>query len=477
MGDNQDLKFVCKLCYKRYPCGKSLGGHMRSHVVATSSEIDEQMKKMESLKMRDQETRFEFGGSSSYGLRENPRKTWRAVGSSNLPMPQEKVCKQCGKVFLSVKALCGHMACHSDKDKGGGSFNLKDEHSWTIDSNSSDTDGEDHFPVMNNASASTRPKRYKKITHNNSSFTSPDVKSGSESASEVFEQDQEEVAKCLMMLSRDSGNWNAANSLMDSSDNNSVVLEMKSSSIDIKTPKKDIDESPKNGRKIAESQSSDSMYFLGEDNEDGSDVSADMFLLKSDYNSCKSKNSVEMDRRIKGYYEKNDYYEFGVESSSGKHDFKRKTQDSSYDPVQNKSSTGKKIKISFSDANKKKKKKKYECLNCKKIFSSYQALGGHRPCHNKRPTGSTYETGENSLDSPSYMETKVKTSNKTKGHKCPFCPRIFKSGQALGGHKRSHFIGGAEGTGHRTQVTKEAAKPELLDLNVAPIEDEDEQFM
>ncbi|CAO2828321.1 unnamed protein product [Amaranthus hypochondriacus] len=31
---------------------------------------------------------------------------------------------------------------------------------------------------------------------------------------------------------------------------------------------------------------------------------------------------------------------------------------------------------------------------------------------------------------------------KVKGHKCPYCDRAFKSGQALGGHKRSHLMGG-----------------------------------
>ncbi|CAO2828319.1 unnamed protein product [Amaranthus hypochondriacus] len=33
-------------------------------------------------------------------------------------------------------------------------------------------------------------------------------------------------------------------------------------------------------------------------------------------------------------------------------------------------------------------------------------------------------------------------SKKEKDYKCPFCPRIFTSGQALGGHKRSHLRGG-----------------------------------
>lgn len=535
MGEDQDLKFMCKLCDKKYPCGKSLGGHMRSHVIATSSsELDEQkgeMKKMASLKMKDQQARFELGGNSGYGLRENPKKTWRAA-DSDLPMPQEKVCKQCGKVFQSIKALCGHMACHSEKEKGG----LKDEHSWTSESkklmvmdSNSDTEAEDPLPVRNKSSA--RPKRYKKIVHA-CSFTLPNdvVNTGSESVSDIFEQDQQEVAKCLMMLSRDSGNWNGVNSFMESSDNNSVVLETKSSSIDMKIPNKDAsnrvhnrDESPKARKmegiadaEIIESENSDSMYFLGENKTAESDVSVDGFHRNRDDKCFESKIGVKtrcndsnaekghlkVMNRIKGYIQSRtglkeyDYCDFGVASNSGKHDSRRKIKDSPYDP-EYRTGSYKKIKLSFSDT----KKKKYECLNCKKIFSSYQALGGHRPCH-KRAFESRYETGENRLDfdttynnidggnlrkslssrkataegSPCYSETKIK-NKKAKGHECPFCHRIFKSGQALGGHKRSHFIDGAEESGHRTQVIK-AAIPNLLDLNVAPVETgNDVQFM
>nr|KYP76419.1 hypothetical protein KK1_020661 [Cajanus cajan] len=62
-------------------------------------------------------------------------------------------------------------------------------------------------------------------------------------------------------------------------------------------------------------------------------------------------------------------------------------------------------------------------------------------------------------------------SKKTKDHECPICYRIFKSGQALGGHKRSHFIGGSE---ENTLVIKQAAPvvPCLIDLNLpAPVDE------
>ena len=63
-------------------------------------------------------------------------------------------------------------------------------------------------------------------------------------------------------------------------------------------------------------------------------------------------------------------------------------------------------------------------------------------------------------------------SKKNKGHECPFCFRVFKSGQALGGHKRSHFVGGSE---DRTLVIKQDSPkmPGLIDLNLPASVEED----
>nr|GMD25603.1 zinc finger protein 655-like [Ipomoea batatas] len=521
--DHQELmKFVCKQCYKRYPCGKSLGGHMRSHVVANSAEMVEggggggdptAMK-------RDHQQRFEHGGGySTYGLRENPKKTWRAVDSTS-PLPQEKACKQCGKVFQSLKALCGHMACHSDKERGGG---VKDDQSWSTE--------EDQIPTTttrDRSQSTHHPKRYKKLVVKSYSLSLTNNNSiGSSSVSEIDEQEQEEVAKCLMMLSKDSGNWYG--SVVEFSDNNSVVLETKSSSIDMKTSirsnkgngngngtvykvcnnrENETHQNPPTKKmgdrkvmkssivhtEMAESQSSDSGYFLGE-NKVESDVSVNGFLAK-----CKVLN------RVKGYVsggvekEYENYDEFGVASNSGKQ--KRATNDTSYDPEMETGSYNKKMKAASASASSP-AKKKYECLNCKKSFNSYQALGGHRPCHKKTNPDmeSGYGTGENSLEADetynhgnggrirdcfgskkagSGKDTTEKKARpkKGKGHECPFCHRMFKSGQALGGHKRSHFIGGAQVI-NGTQTPAAAAKEEaadLLDLNLpAPVEDEDDE--
>ncbi|KAL8064521.1 hypothetical protein ABFX02_01G096300 [Erythranthe guttata] len=102
----------------------------------------------------------------------------------------------------------------------------------------------------------------------------------------------------------------------------------------------------------------------------------------------------------------------------------------------------------------------FQCKACKKVFNSHQALGGHRASHKKvkgcyaaRLDGPTEE--ENPDDEPSRSEPLTPsesdgprpgpgpaTSNprRTKMHECSVCRRVFSSGQALGGHKRCHWL-------------------------------------
>ena len=71
------------------------------------------------------------------------------------------------------------------------------------------------------------------------------------------------------------------------------------------------------------------------------------------------------------------------------------------------------------------------------------------------------------------------TSKKVKGHKCIYCPKVFKSGQALGGHKRSHMMG--SNSNNKLVFSRSSSrlvesceiKPPLIDLNLpAPLEED-----
>lgn len=562
--DSDQLRFVCKLCDKKYPCAKSLGGHMRSHVIAAASansaESDEFLdpeKKVSPLVSGSNLKRelgtssinvnAEIGGASGYGLRENPKKTWRAVDSTNFPVPSvqmERICKQCGKGFQSLKALCGHMACHSEKERV-----LKDDHSWTSESGKlvmdshSDTEAEDQRRLTRSKS-----KRYKRLVVKSSHFnlgnTSTNNNGSNSSVSEIDEQEQEEVAMCLMMLSRDSGNWGGVNSVVESSDNNSVVLETKSSSIDMKIGRKagglnfgggetlqikkigGADWKLKSSGFDAESvhlENSYSGYFRNGVKKVESDISVDELLrygtggYKKQQPNARGEVEVfddELGKAInkgksyetglsKGFTKEKGFGEVGSSSKSVKYDPKKGSRDDSDSTEFRRKESLRKLIYDSSDGEFSKKlvhkKSKYECLNCNKTFNSHQALGGHRPCHRKNNAAfaSRYGSGENSLEddddiTPDSLtagklgerlsnkkhlpEKKVK-SKKSKGHECPFCFRMFKSGQALGGHKRSHFINGSEDYISRTPVLNQEAADDIHDFNIdlnlpAPEEDE-----
>ncbi|PSS26370.1 Zinc finger protein [Actinidia chinensis var. chinensis] len=105
---------------------------------------------------------------------------------------------------------------------------------------------------------------------------------------------------------------------------------------------------------------------------------------------------------------------------------------------------------------------KYICETCFKVFRSYQALGGHRASHKKPRV-------QNNMVSEPEPESK----NGEKVHECPYCFRVFSSGQALGGHKRSHVTGSSSTT---TKVAPNKSKfvESLIDLNLpAPMEEDE----
>ncbi|XP_076947230.1 uncharacterized protein LOC143619097 [Bidens hawaiensis] len=446
--DQDELRFVCRLCDKKYPSGKSLGGHMRSHMIAAAATNSSESEGNGMDNGNGNEN------PSSYGLRENPKKTWRAVDSSTFPFPNEKICKQCGKGFQSLKALCGHMACHSDKDR-----NFKDyDHSWTsenldhdekvVTESYSDVE-EPEFSQDPTRVTRSKSKRYMKVVVKPYSLN---YNYASSSVSEIDELDQEEVAMVLMMLSKDSSNWagvNSVNSVVETSDNNSADLEIKSAATDMKCSKK------ASGLNAADS------FEYQNGNHTPKNVENDTFSieewLRNDRNK-KSKLSYEEKLEIK----RNLFNEIAYRESLRK---RACIDDDSYNPE-------------VEDGSSNKKRNKYECLNCNKIFTSFQGLGGHRPCHKRNNTfGSKTDNGENGLEGefaptrkPKY-DIKIK-AKKSKGHECPICFRMFKSGQALGGHKRSHFLNRG-GIDHFAGMEHEGPSClDMIDLNLpAPEED------
>ncbi|CAO2834828.1 unnamed protein product [Amaranthus hypochondriacus] len=116
------------------------------------------------------------------------------------------------------------------------------------------------------------------------------------------------------------------------------------------------------------------------------------------------------------------------------------------------------------------KKKIYKCETCDKVFRSYQALGGHRASHKKnRVIGNNLiieEIKEMGIDYDDENEKKI--------YECPICLRVFSSGQALGGHKRSHGV--LDYSPRKKIMVINTTNQRLIDLNLpAPLDFDDDQ--
>lgn len=123
---------------------------------------------------------------------------------------------------------------------------------------------------------------------------------------------------------------------------------------------------------------------------------------------------------------------------------------------------------------------KFQCEICSKVFASSQALGSHRTSHNKKikmnfppEVNNNNNEGESKQFIKSNNNGVIKNAVK-KVHECPFCGKVFGSGQALGGHKRSHLMSSSTTTTTTTTTTpSSSAKPgdSLVDSNSAKIQE------
>ncbi|WZZ16668.1 hypothetical protein YC2023_109757 [Brassica napus] len=303
-------------------------------------------------------------------------KRWREREMFDRPIKMEKefVCKFCNKKFPSGKSLGGHIRIHSPQSSvHSDSFIGKNNNSKKrlVDQRalaSHNYEGEKKMVMeMDTQSASE--------TTTTSSGPAMIKRSKKQPSSESFstvswssDPGIDQGSKDLMFLHLGRKDFN----LPESSENNSEILETKSSSGELlKTPDKvavgdDSDDSD-NG-------SSDSDYFMSGPKK--SDVSVGGSLrntgVGSGFNSFKNGD------------------ELGVKEGGSKH----------------------------------------ELGKSKRVSPSYGS--------------DSYEDKKNSKfhrSSDGGMVKKASGGDKnSKGHECPVCFKVYSSGQALGGHKRSHTI-------------------------------------
>lgn len=105
----------------------------------------------------------------------------------------------------------------------------------------------------------------------------------------------------------------------------------------------------------------------------------------------------------------------------------------------------------------------YKCSVCGKTFSSPQALGGHKASHRKPSLGDN-EPALSGSGSTGAGVSATGTTGTGRVHKCMICFKEFPTGQALGGHKRRHYDGGAAGSSEVASTSQKG-----FDLNIPAV--------
>ncbi|KAL5213848.1 hypothetical protein ABZP36_003000 [Zizania latifolia] len=123
------------------------------------------------------------------------------------------------------------------------------------------------------------------------------------------------------------------------------------------------------------------------------------------------------------------------------------------------------------------KRTRFQCPACKKVFRSYQALGGHRASHVRGGRGGCCAPPSNRPPSPAtplqpLPECDGGEEEDAKPHQCPCCFRVFASGQALGGHKKSQLCSAAAAAASGSPLPVTIESHGFIDLNLpAPFDD------
>ncbi|KAJ4841151.1 hypothetical protein Tsubulata_016911 [Turnera subulata] len=411
MGQDQKKMHVCKLCNKRFLSGKMLGGHMRVHGASSSIKAK--------LKPQSRDMGFDGCNTPGYGLRENPKKSWRFSGSpqdDGAAFGETLGSKVCGREFGALKSLHGHMTHHSEQERraaGCKMFQERKKIHWknrsgellrqkppinqkkqgnlkqTEVSIESRASSRSNLVLMSISDSDTgivsrrkRSSRMRYKIHPDSSFSSLNE---SETGCEI-EQEMQEVAVCLIMLSRGERRFGGFHLLYQ------------------KRSKETEDANACDGDKS----------FFDEVDYDDKPIKTKR-PREEEINSCASQCEIEKESWTKG---------------------------------------------------------EFKCRICDKILLSHQALGGHQTLHRRMKhctalrsdnthegaqtefspqietrgkfvePGSVQDAMENEMDGMTLRGCEAKKSGEV--HRCSICFRSFPSARALGGHKGRAHVGKAK---------------------------------
>lgn len=406
--------------------------------------------------------------NSNYGLRENPKKSWRISDPTKRGLIKNGAvsCKQCGKNFPSLRALSGHMRCHSIKNNNSevhrckecgkefGSIRAMFGHmkSHSKKSRARDESVDQSLSDLDNL-CPVRRKR-SRIHYNIAPI---------ESTSQL--EAAEEAALCLMMLSRGVGDWSKVDSVAECSDDCSAYFGGGDDKKETTKTCLSLDccisgyASVYSRENLAEFDDHDSKFVVEDEMKVESGVVDDdkLLIVKNGMKAEKlcgfaikldGADDSMSDNPIKSTELDKDFF---VANEVGEVSSVKKGSVSVNEPDSEKNSVNEVLKDSEMT---KRKKPEYKCrARDNKVVHSHRSLGGCIARHKLQ--GSSTVTlpvteADSELDQLKCSNTQLKQErcdvgfvslkmNKTKEHECPICFKVFTSGQALGGHKRAHY--------------------------------------
>ncbi|GFS45223.1 hypothetical protein Acr_00g0094970 [Actinidia rufa] len=459
---------VCSVCNKGFSSGKALGGHMRVHVQQAHLKDEKPPKKSKAT------TNYHHCNASE---------------SLRSPRIDKPTCTLCGKDFPSMKALFGHMRCHPEREWRG---IQPPSHTRTKDSSSSSSvSGVDRNSNQRIDSCGVDTgAQVMDLSGCLSGWAMRDRRGrGAIADGSVTEEEQEEeeaklraAVHDLMRLARgsslDSGltdkdrieEYQATNSYSLTEKNDEAknwVFESKQRTIEVgyrrdcPVKKVKIDESAKN----LETEKIPEKWVCGD-------------ILTDDELVGLSDGTVPSEELIKNYKCESNTSTRLVMMKSKKKRKKLKLRDLESAPV-------------VADEPPPPPPDRYKCSTCNRCFSTHQALGGHRSYHNKAKSSHTVvesSSGAHGEESEANVIARADEIKDNEGsssskqiesmHRCKICRKTFLTGQALGGHKRCHWVSPAEAPSSQTTSPGETSQTDRkilgFDLNEVPsMEDED----
>lgn len=414
-------------------------------------------------------------GGASYGLRKKPKKTWRM--SYYTSDDGEKQCRECGKKFPSWRALFGHMRCHSERACRASVEQEEQEGSWSNGGQSESEAAEVAVPRRRRGSG-----RMLAAIAASSSSVSEYEKEEEDGAISLMMLSRD--VRCSG--GGGGGVGGGIHSFTESSDKNSAVFEGSGigegdGDGDV-VPRSG--GCWRNGFKRVESDASDDWFVRDNEFKKPKLCNSDADELQDSDEESKKKdlNSAATELGLKPRFDDGSEFEiekqrfdvsdakFGVDS------IERSWFDASdgrFDKVPERRSR-------FECTTCNKTFHSYQALGGHR--ASHKRMKGCYASENSLETDASVDpvAVDEMVDQGVGIEATNGSSKKAKGHECLLCGKVFSSGQALGGHKRAHLAMNTDDRGEaacgQTSVIQQQQPlemPDLLDLNIpAPVNEE-----